>query len=252
MKTAGVRRLQRQGPPGVGLDPLDLDPADFQSDVPEQTWHLYHEDEDAGLYVGVWTTTDMHEAFGPYPGDEFMIILEGDVEILDADGAATRISAGQRFAVKNGSPVSWKQVGFCRKFFVIHAPPGVEAGPHDTDVRILNPERLAGAMTDAPSHAPEFAARGSTGFANAAGTMNAGLGETGSTGTGAYRVARHQLVEVLDGTLDLQEPGGEPQSFGPGDVFFVLAGTQCNLTADGPVRFLYCAVDPLSQGAGPA
>lgn len=35
---ARVIRLLPDGVPGQGLEPIDLDPADFQSDLPEQRW----------------------------------------------------------------------------------------------------------------------------------------------------------------------------------------------------------------------
>lgn len=90
---------------------LDLDADDFQSDLPEQHWHLYHENMLLNLIVGVWTTTSMQEKFGPYPGDEFMCILEGQVEMIDREGGKTLIKEGQAFCVRNGVPVSWKQMG---------------------------------------------------------------------------------------------------------------------------------------------
>jgi len=90
-----VIRLQADGPEGVGLEKMELDPADFQSELPEQHIHVYYEDADLGLSVGVWTTTTMQEAFGPYPGDEFMWVLEGQVSMVDADERPTPIRAQQ-------------------------------------------------------------------------------------------------------------------------------------------------------------
>ena len=94
---------------------LDLDADDFQSDLPEQHWHLYHENMSPNLIVGVWTTTSMQEKFGPYPGDEFMCILEGQVEMIDREGGKTLIKEGQAFCVRNGVTASWKQNGFLGK-----------------------------------------------------------------------------------------------------------------------------------------
>ena len=86
MTTCKIIPLEYDGPAGVGLSMLDLDAADFESDLPEQHWHLYHENMPLNLIVGVWTTTSMQEKFGPYPGDEFMCILEGQVEMIDRFG----------------------------------------------------------------------------------------------------------------------------------------------------------------------
>ena len=121
--TPGVIRLEAKGPEGLGLTKLDLDPADFQSELPDQHIHLYFEDPALGLSVGVWHTTQMQEAFGPYPGDEFMIVLEGRVLMTDGKGGEVAIEQGQGFSIRNAIPVSWKQVGPMRKFFLLYQDP---------------------------------------------------------------------------------------------------------------------------------
>jgi len=80
---------------------MELDPADFQSELPEQHIHVYYEDADLGLSVGVWTTTTMQEAFGPYPGDEFMWVLEGQVSMVDADENEILVKAGETFCIRD-------------------------------------------------------------------------------------------------------------------------------------------------------
>ena len=52
-----VIRLQADGPEGIDLERMQLDPAEFQSPLPEQFGHVYYADEELGLTVGVWTTT---------------------------------------------------------------------------------------------------------------------------------------------------------------------------------------------------
>jgi uncharacterized cupin superfamily protein len=110
--------LEPEGPAGTGLEKMDLDPADFQSELPEQYIHVYYEDEGLGLSVGVWTTTTMQEVFGPYPGDEFMWVREGQVSMVDGDGNETRVKPGETFCIRNAIPISWKQEGFLRKFYM--------------------------------------------------------------------------------------------------------------------------------------
>ena len=65
----------------------------------------------------------MQEAFGPYPGDEFMWVLEGQVAMIDGDGKATHIRQGETFCIRNGIPISWKQLGFLRKFYMTYDDP---------------------------------------------------------------------------------------------------------------------------------
>lgn len=103
-KKIRVIRLNREGPAGSGLTKMELDPADFQSDLPEQYLHIYFQDDVLGLTVVVWTTTSMQEAFGPYPGDEFMCVLEGQVAMVDSAGNETVKGKARLSALATASP----------------------------------------------------------------------------------------------------------------------------------------------------
>ena len=115
--------LEPFGPAKTGMQKMHLEPEEFQSKIPVQHIHVYYEDETLGLSVGVWDTTSMQEVFGPYPGNEFMWVLEGQVSMIDGDDKATVIKKGQTFCVRNAIPVSWKQEGFLRKFYMTYAEP---------------------------------------------------------------------------------------------------------------------------------
>lgn len=106
MTGAKIIRLEARGPPDQAMERLEIDPAAFAPPPEEQYWSSK-------------TPTDMQEAIGPCPGDEFMMILKGRVATLDGAGSETVVKAGEVFAVTNGASVSWKQVGPCRKFFLI-------------------------------------------------------------------------------------------------------------------------------------
>ena len=53
-------------PEGFGSISDELDSNLFVEKPVVQHTHLYYQDEDLGLFVGVWDTTDMIEAAGPY------------------------------------------------------------------------------------------------------------------------------------------------------------------------------------------
>jgi len=244
--TTGVIRLERDGPAGKGLEPMELDPADFDSDLPEQTVHVYHSDDDIGLTVGVWTTTGMREKFGPYPGDEFMVVLEGRVSIVDGKGGAVTAEAGQSFMVRNAIPVSWQQEGFLRKFFITLLDPKAptpEIASAEGGVIVLDPDALEARMTPEPEPAGGGTQRNATAFTNDAGTMTVGMWETTAFETVMKPYSVHEFCQILDGEMTISEPGGQNHRFGPGDVFFVPKGTVCSWKCDAPVRKYYAIVD---------
>ena len=140
--TPKIIRLSANGPDGIGLASLDLDEADFQSPLPKQHYHLYFSDPDIGLNVGVWDTTSMQEAFGPYPGDEFVLVLDGSFAMVDGHGGATPGKAPEMVAFRNGAPMSWKQDGYLKKFYLTLLDPTDDTPAIDTAegaVIVINP-----------------------------------------------------------------------------------------------------------------
>ena len=260
MANSKIIQLHEQGPAATGLSKMELDPADFQGELPEQFWHVYHEDEAIGLFVGVWTTTSMQESFGPYPGNEFMYLLEGQVAMLDENDQATIIEQGETFCVRNGIPTSWKQVGSARKFFVIYAPPNaVEPvlSPDEKGISILRPDELASRLTLLETTAPfeidgqKPEQRDAMAFSSDDEKMVAGMWDSTPFESTMAPFPCHEFVQLLKGNISITEENGQTSSFSPGDVFFIPQGTVCSWKVQEPVRKLYCIVDPdLAPSAG--
>ena len=97
MNTKRIIRLEPHGPTDSGMPKMRLSPGDFQSELPVQHKHIYYEDDALGLEVGVWDTTSMQEVFGPYPGDEFMWVLEGKVIMVRRDPRGDSDQSGSNF-----------------------------------------------------------------------------------------------------------------------------------------------------------
>ena len=51
------------------------------------------------------------------------MVLEGKVAMMDADGNATHVKPGESYLIRNAIPVSWKQEGFLRKFYITYENP---------------------------------------------------------------------------------------------------------------------------------
>ena len=255
MAVSGIVRLEPNGPVGLGLTKIQLNPADFQSDLPEQHWHICFEDEAVGLTVGVWTTTSMQEAFGPYPGDEFMCILEGQVALVDGGGSETVVQRGETFIVRNGIPVSWKQVGFCRKFFMTYLRPDAPAATIDTvegGINILKKLELGSKLQVLEtSHPFEIDGdmpiqEGAICFSNDQGNMTAGLWLSEPFESVMSPFPCHEFVQMLEGEVAISEANGRTHEFCAGEVFFIPAGVQCSWKAADPVAdvLLHCCRTP--------
>jgi len=241
-KAQGVIKLEAGGPPGVGLARMDLDPEDFQSPLPEQNIHLYYEDPEIGLSVGVWTTTDMQEAFGPYPGDEFMLLLEGRVVMLDGEGGETAIETGQSFVLRNAIPISWKQVGFLRKLFILYLDPEAETPKIESaegGVMVLDPGAPHPDLAPVSESIGGGSQRERVIFTNDSGNLTVGEWESSAFESRPQAYGVHEFVQMLEGSATIAEADGTRHTFTAGDVFFIPKGTHCSWKAEQPIRKYY-------------
>lgn len=248
----GIIRLEPNGPDG--LKPMDLTPYDFEIRPEEQTLHVYFEDEDLGMSVGVWTTTPMQEPFGPYPGDEFILVLEGNFDMMDTvDGSGTSVPcrAGQSIIFRNGVPVSWKQHDFLKKFYITYTDPRADTPTGlsaEGGIQALDPDAT---LTDAEHiEGTGDTQRERVFFTNDHGNFQVGLWDTRTMQTGMSPFPTHEFCQILDGEATITEADGTTHSFAAGDVFFIPAGTVCAWHVPDYVRKYYAALDPSIRPGG--
>jgi len=83
MLDQGVIRFDPEGPPGKGLDSLaEITPDMLEEGSPSELGHTYYTSPSGLLTAGVWKCTAHTLKFGPYPVDEFMLVLDGSVNIV--------------------------------------------------------------------------------------------------------------------------------------------------------------------------
>lgn len=211
---SGIFRID---PAAARLEPLELDPGDFQSALPVQNYHLVFQDDRIGLAVGIWDTTTMQEAFGPYPGDEFITVLDGGFSMVDADGTVQAAAqAGDSVIFRDGIPTSWKQEGYLRKIYLTLIAPDADP-PAVADAH--------GGVTILPGQSPAVAAPPRTLFRNDAGTMAVTLQTHAETALPAAPTDTHELCRILTGQIVLTDSFGQAHAFVAGDHVFVPAGT---------------------------
>ncbi len=246
-ETTGIVRLERLGPSDTGLAKMALDPKDFQSELPDQHIHVYFEDPALGIAVGVWTTTDMQEAFGPYPDDEFMFLLEGRVVMVDGDGHETAIEQGESFFLRKAIPISWKQEGFLRKFFITYSDPKAPVPEIDTadgGVIVFDQTALEAGLVPQSESIGGGTQRDNLVFTNDTGNMTVGMWQTSPFESAMQPFSVHEFAQIVEGEVTITDGDGRQHHFAAGDVVFVPKGTVCRWRSDGELKKFYAIVDP--------
>ena len=227
----------------------EIPPQHLVSGTPKQRGHLYIDDKARGLQAGVWDCTAMTAKMGPYSVDEFMLLLEGAVEIVLPDGSFTRVEAGQSFVIPKGLVCQWRQPGYVKKFFVIQETPDTAKSRSSDGLKVALPDTKA-KLAPSAGPKPEMLLSGSPVqhtkefFTDASGKLTVGVWDTTAYHRKAIPFPRHELMCLLEGQVTITGPGGKPQSFKAGDSFFVPYGAVTDFKVDGSLKKIFVIYQP--------
>lgn len=233
-------------PEGFGGTPDKLEAEDFSSDVPVQHTHSNYEDDEIGLYVGVWDTGTMVEAGGPYACDEFMWLIEGECQIRNNRTSETdTVKAGTPFVIPRGYDCQWHQPGYLRKFYVIYEHPKEEIPATPTHEGIVIPTADA-ILTEVAEGEPFAITSGARPRQNVCYKDTTGRFFSGTWASEAFESGQrpfpyNEFSFVQDGSITLTDAEGTARIFNAGDAFFIPEGVKCGATVANNVR-LYIAV----------
>lgn len=243
-------RLDPHSPKGEGLEPWAVIPPDFLAGpIPVQRGVKAYEKD--GLCTGTWdnlggSTTD----FRPYPLFEFMLLLEGQVTIVDVRGHQETISAGEPFFLPQGFKCAWLMPVYYRKFFMNLAN---DAYPSETDPAKLKvarplpygpPEGLQDIDLDAADFStPKPRQRQHLAYESADARIQVGTWDATPYERPVTPSNRSELMCILEGSVTMTGPGGE-ETFHAGDSFFLPLGAPNGWRSEGYVRKFFCAVWP--------
>jgi uncharacterized cupin superfamily protein len=200
---------------GFGDNADELEPGMFDSPMPVQHTHSYFEDDELGLYVGVWDTTSMTEVAGPYACEEFMWLLQGEVGIRNnKTGAVETVRAGEAFVIPRGYDCQWQQNGYLRKFFVIYESPGESQEGFAEAEGIVRPQL----PTDVDLQVDPYK---SVSYRNGDGRFFTESWQSSAFQSEATSKPYHQLVYIVEGCLCIEDDTGVEHSFEAGEAVFL-------------------------------
>jgi len=253
-----VVRLAPKGPAGKGMERWEEIPqSSLTAGQPVQHGHSYFEDKAHGLSVGVWDCTAMTTKLAPYPVNEFMVLLEGEVMIVDAAGGETTIRAGESFLLPKGLPCIWKQTGYVRKYYVIFDDASGLKPSDPSALKVLRPDPKAKLeQTESPSpkvlNGPMPMQHGKDYFEDVSGQWTVGVWDSSAYHRKTIDFPRHELMHILEGEVTITEEGFPPQTFKAGDTFFVGMGARSDFNTPGYIRKIYCIMQPKKAAASAA
>ena len=248
-------------PKNFGQNPAELDTDMFESSLPIQHTHSYYEDEELGLYIGVWDTTDMVESAAPYACDEFMVLLEGQANIKNIKtGEVETVNAGETFVIPKGYDCQWQQNGYLRKFFVISEHPDEIIPVVPTFEGIINISQAhRNASTEKFNVNFEAASisgksfvmksgkpvqKGQHLYQDHTGNFFSGIWQSQQFETEQQAFPRNEFIYIQSGELICIDEDNQEHTFSQGDALFIPQGTVCHWRVNESVCTFYAVLQP--------
>jgi uncharacterized cupin superfamily protein len=235
--------------PGAALETWEEMPAHtLVAGRPVQRGRLYIDDRARGLTAGIWACGAFTSTMAPHDNDEFMLLLEGEVEIAEPSGKVTRIAAGESFILPKGLVRQWRQAGDVKKIFVILETPDDAAARDARGLSVIKPDPSV-ALSPSPGPRPEMLLSGDPRqhghefFEDRGGRLSVGAWSSTAYHRRAVPFPRHELMCLLEGSVAITGPSGRTQVFRAGESFFVPFGAITDFRTDGYVRKIYAILE---------
>lgn len=236
-------------PKNFGETPDELEPSMFKSKLPIQNTHSYYENDELGLYVGLWDTTDMIEKSSAYSCDEFMWLLEGEVEIENnRTGTKQKVKAGEAFIIPKGFDCQWHQSGYLRKFYMISEHPDEDIPENPVIESIVKLKENM--INETLSATVPLIFKGDyskleykIAYKNHNGKFYSGSWSGDSFESEFRQFPVNELVYLLEGTLILTDETGRQYQFEKNDIFFVAQGTICKWKSEVAVEVFFAVLE---------
>lgn len=240
MMNKAFLKLEAFGPDGAGLTRRPPYPQEnLVTEPPVHSSHLYVNDEERGIKIGVWECTPHSSKMQPFAVNEFMILLEGSVTMIEQDGKATTIQAGEAFVVPKGVTCQWRQSEPVRKYFaILSGGPGSAPNDESAVTKTSFPPTAAIAIRDADMPFES----GNIIYANKTGTYSLALLQTNAEMSRPVVSQAYRLLRIESGSLTLSDNGENEMTFGAGDVILVNPGKPIVWKMSKDLNVLSCSI----------
>jgi hypothetical protein len=240
--------FERDGDPETGLQTWDpIAPEAIASGSPVQRGHVYFSTDNERLTAGVWDCTAHDEVRGPYEVDEFMLLLEGSLDIENEDGSIQTFHTGDGFMIPKGAVLQWRQTEYLRKFWMIHDNPDSPPAAAGLRAQLLDPQaslpRVNGLdPADFESAVPDMGLLSL--YRDPTGRLQIGLWESEPMTRVPGILNRSELMHILEGSGSIVNGDGVEFKFSAGDTFLVPIGMGYQWKSQEYVRKLFCSYTP--------
>jgi len=240
--------FDRDGDPHTGLQPWEpIAAEDLVSGSPLHNGHTCFSTSSDRWTAGVWEAPAHVERRDAYPVDEFMLLLEGSLDIENEDGTAQTFHAGEACFIPRGAVLQWQQSEYLRKFWVIHDNPeskvtaaGLQAMLVDPNAALVSVAGLE--QTSFESEIPQMGLYSL--YQDPDGKFQTGVWDCSPMKRKPATIERSELMHILEGSGSITNADGVVFEFKVGDTFLVPLGMGYQWQNHEYVKKLFCSYTP--------
>jgi uncharacterized cupin superfamily protein len=264
----GIVVFDRDGLSGHGLLTMEDDgPTDLPlvngSGIRVQRGNTYYSNEMCKCGIRE-SSAPCQTVIRPYPHNEFTIILEGSVSIINDSFTEMTFRAGDAFIIPKGAYVSWKHIMTVRRLYVIIIDGEGEVGPLEESLSVrrveyplMNKRFIPQVVYSNPNGQFMVGLTNMIEFTNVyelcqdddnnkkllgscrhlrSKVICNDTTEKGGRLIVSYPFPRNELLHIVTGEVKINT-----RTFVVGDTFLVPRGTICQWDSTGVVRVIFCS-----------
>jgi uncharacterized cupin superfamily protein len=180
---------------------------------------------------------------GSLPGDEFVLVLEGDVS-FEQSGTRLRLTSGEAGVAPRGAPLAWSTDRGCH-LIIMRCLAGGGAGS-DAPVRIDQDAPLSSSNPPLPDVliGPSPQCRNHTDYRSVSGEFVCGTWDSTPYHRRLIEFRHYELMRLLEGSVTFVDAAGRTGRFVAGDVVLIEQGGAASWESREHVRKIYCTYRP--------
>jgi uncharacterized cupin superfamily protein len=211
--------------------------------------HLYVDDTKLGFKTGLRECAAFETVMNPHPADELILLLEGQVTLVEPNGREATFIAGDAFVIPQGRVCKWSQSASVRSYFAQH---GGRSGSHNSGQRVAEITKIIPNGELSPGAAPrpdELVGEVPSWMVNSfftdpTGAFTVGVWEATRFHFRRRPWGRYEWMLLLNGTVRVTDGADQRRDFKGGDTFLITPDGTIEWENLDTVRKIYCVVKP--------
>jgi uncharacterized cupin superfamily protein len=240
-----IKVFQPNGPQGALPLVEPHSPEVLDGPAPKQYRHLYIHDKAHALKAGIWRCTPFATKLVRQRSHELVVVVEGEVIIIDRDDREWLFKQGESFILPGGVQRRWVHRDDATVYCMSYE------GSDLSEAAAL-PIRIDPDAVLAPSPPPAddmlLTERPTTNikrfYEDPTKTWSSGVWDATPYHRKIMPFPRYEFMHLLVGEVSFTGESGETQTFKKGDTFVIPPGVVCNWKSSTYVRKVFCVFLP--------